>query len=731
MPLASSIFLIAALVLAVVFGPQTRAWSWGPAMMALSICLLAAIPATWKKDKAQTDFGIVIMAMITAGWFAWRAMNSPVAEFGHADLLLLTGAVGAFIATRTTAGNPVAEKSLEWGIALLLLASVVVVGMQLADPSFSPMFGPKQINRPTAFHAHYNETANFFIATSLMVAGVAMFGKHPTATRVIWLLLAAAGLVCVWLTRSRGGIFGAAVGLAVFAVMALMVGKRRNAKWFAPAVIAIPLIAIAVTTYWIMGWQEAQAARGGEGRIEEVLDNDCRLYFLGMALTCIGLHPLTGGGSRSFSWESFQFIDGKAQGGIITHRPELVHNELVQAATDYGLIGSGLLVGLLAAMVLMVVLRVLFEERPAQACPQDAWRIGGLAALAGMLVQSSFSFVFHLMPGIVLLGICLGWISRTTGKPNGRALMANRILLTLTAAGCLCILAPAAWKGVRVSRILWPVYFNAGQPVADESRAEAIGDAIRIWPQAAFYQERGRIYQKLAAASVDGPGFREYADWAIADYAAGARLHPYEPDLPVNRANLLSLSGMDTEAEDAYQTAIRLQGGMEPAFRGHFSLANHHRRKAARQLADGDVDAALRSIESAAREMDRAIAKMHWGTSDMKEPHIAILESLGTLRFDSGDLQGALAAYDSAAAVYGNIRAHYLAGVALGKEAVARWKMRKPEEALTLFIQARNRLNQAGGQLPPGVTPAQRTEYITYLDRNIAFLRGAKVKEAR
>ncbi len=728
MPLASSIFLTAALVLAVVFGPQTRAWSWGPAMMALSISLLAVLPEIWKKGRAQSDWPTVTLGLITAGWFAWRAMNSPVAEFGHADLLLLTGAVGAFIAARTIAGIPVAEKSLEWGVALLLLASVVVVGMQLADPSFSPMFGTKDIARPTAFHAHYNEAANFFIAASLLVAGVAMFGKHPTATRVIWLVLAAAGLACVWLTRSRGGILGAAAGLGVFATMALVVGRRRNARWFAPALVALPLIAMGVTAFWIMGWREAQSTRGSDASIEALLD-DGRLHFLGIALSCIGLHPPAGGGSRSFSWEYFQIADGKAQGGTTSARPELVHNELVQSATDYGLIGFGLLIGLLATMVLMVALRVLFEKRPPQPCPQDAWRIGGLAALTGMLVQSSFSFVFHLMPGILLLGICLGWISRTAEYREGKAVMTNRILLTLAAAACLWILVPASWKGIRVSRILWPVYFNTDQPATVESRAEALGDAIRIWPQAAFYQERGKIYQKLATDPGAGREAVEYADWAIADYAAGARLHPYEPDLAVNRANLLSQLGRDEEAESAYATAIRLQGGMEAAFRGHFSLAKHYRCKAGRQIANGPEGAALRSIESAAQEMDRAIAKMHWATADMKDPHIAILESLGALRLNSGDLQGALEAYDSAAGLYRNIRAHYLAAVVIGKKAVATWKKRKPEEALSLFIQARKRVNQAGGQLPPGFTPSQRAEYIDYLDRNIAFLRGARVKE--
>lgn len=729
MPFVSSMFLIAALVLAVVFGPQTRAWSWGPAMMALSVSVLAALPAILRKGRSQADWGIMTMAVITAGWFAWRAMNSPVAEFGQADILLLAGAVGAFLAMRGIAGNPIAEKFLAWGVALLLLASVVVVGMQLADPTFSPMFGPKEISRPTAFHGHYNETANFFIAASLLVAAAAMFGKHATATRVIWLLLSIAGLACVWLTRSRGGILGAAVGLGVFAAVALMIGKRLNAKWFAPALVALPLIVLGVAAFWIIGWQEAQASRGGEGRIEDLLDNDCRLYFLGIAMTCIGLHPLSGGGSRSFSWKCFQFADGKAQGDIITHRPELVHNEMIQAATDYGLIGLGLLGGLLAAMVLMVILRVLFEDRPAKPDLRDAWRIGGIAALAGMLVQSSFSFVFHLMPGVLLLGICLGGISRTDGSEENRSLRTNHILVILAGVACLWLLIPAAWKGVRVSKLLWPVYFTPQGALSDESRAEALGDAIRIWPQAAFFQERGKTYQKIAMALGDGPEFREYADLAIADYAAGSRLHPYEPDLAINRANILSQLGRDEEAEEAYSLAIRLQGGMEPAFRGHFSLALHHQRKAIRYLDQKNKVGALEAMEVAAREIESAVEKMHWMTPGMKEPRLTIHMGLAAVRAASGDYPGALESYDLIASWRDGRHAHYLAGVMLGKMAVAAWTDRKPEEALSLFIQARDRVEQAKDQLSPGVTAAQRAEYITYLDRNIEFLRGARVKE--
>ena len=63
---------------------------------------------------------------------------------------------------------------------------------------------------------------------------------------MLWLVIAIAGLAGVWFTRSRGGIFGAAVACGVFVTMALMLGKRRDTRWFAPALIAIPLMGLAI-----------------------------------------------------------------------------------------------------------------------------------------------------------------------------------------------------------------------------------------------------------------------------------------------------------------------------------------------------------------------------------------------------------------------------------------------------------------------------------------------------
>ena len=168
------------------------------------------------------------------------------------------------------------------------------------------------------------------------------------------------------------------------------------------------------------------------------MDNTIRLYLLGIAVQCIGLHPMAGGGSRSFSWECFRFGETTAQGAR-QPKPELVHNEWLQSATDYGLVGAGLLIGLLGSLALAAILRLLFEDSSKERDHRDAWRIGALAALAGILVQSCFSFVFHLMPGILLLGI--SW-DRCRARPTNPSVH-GRSAAGFSVAGCDFLRGPA------------------------------------------------------------------------------------------------------------------------------------------------------------------------------------------------------------------------------------------------------------------------------------------------
>lgn len=730
MPAVSSFFLIVALILAVVIGPQTRSWSWGPAMLALGVSVSAALPVFWKKGRLSTDFGLIAFGALVAAWFAWRTWMSPVAELGQADLLLLAGVGGTVVSIRAIEGKELAERILIWGIALLLLANLLVIGKQLMDPRFSPVFRDGDVKWPTGFYAHYNEAANYLIASSFLVGAAALTKRCGLGTRLLWGLISFAGIAAVYFTHSRGGILGAAVGSAILAGGALVIAKRNGSRWFSLGLIGIPLIGFLLGGFLLTGWQTSQELRHAHSGIEGVLDNTCRLYFLGIAMSCLGLHPMAGGGSRSFSWESFRFTDNTLQGDTITHIPEQVHNELVQTATDYGAIGAGLLICLLATLIVLALIRILFAETSDDSRAAEGWRIGGLAAFAGMFIQSCFSFVFHLFPGVLLLGICLGQMSRPTcnGGANPRAL-GSKILLSVTALACALLLLPIGWKATRVTQALWATYFSPVAASTEESRIDAFSEAIRRWPQSPFYQERAAIYQTMAA-SATGADSITYAEQAIHDYEAAERLHPYEPGLVVNRANTLSQLHRDSEAEEAYDRAIRLQGGMEPAFRAHFSLANHLLRKGLRQFSADEPDLTLATLEISAQQIDQAVKEMHWTIQDMLEPLGSIHESLGAAREANGDNKGAMQAYDFATTLRSGSRAHYRAGILFGKIAAAAWSDRRPAEALANFLEAKKRIGLAQ-ELPQDITPSQRAEYLAYLERTITFLEGAKIAPAK
>lgn len=726
MPAVSSFFLILALGFAVVIGPQTRAWSWGPAMIALGLSVAMSLPTLWRRNRSgAADLGLLALASVVAGWFAWRAWVSPVHELGVTDLLLLVGSIGAFVSMQGILGNRLAERIFLWGIALLLLANVLVIARQVMTPSFTPVFEARAAQFPAGFFAHYNEAANYLIGSSLMLGSAALLSRSHPAARIAWLLIAVAGLVAVHYTRSRGGIFGAALGSGVLACGSLIIGHQKGAKWFAPALVAIPVIGLGLATYLFLGWENAQNERLEGSTVAGMFDNTCRLFFLGMAISCVALHPFLGGGSQSFSWESFGFANNKLHGGLLTHRPEKVHNEMVQALTDYGIIGAGLLVALLATLAIIAIIRIFMVEKNTVGENGSFWRVGGLAALAGMLVQSSFSFVFHLFPGVLLLGFSLALMSFPFAR-GGRAfsVVGAKVLLSLTSICCVAVTLVFGWKGTQVTQALWSSYLSKIPITSVDTRIEALNQALRVWPQASLFMDRAALHQARAAAS-DLPESNVAIEDAVEDYLQAEMLHPFDPTPAINRANLLSYLEKDSDAENAYNRAILLQGGMEPAFRAHFSKAKHFLKKGNLAFDKNDVASASKSLESSADEIEAAVGKMHWLNEEIRQLRALIHEALGVAREANGDFKGALTTYELTLQHGGKVQ--YRIAALMGKMAAKSWAERRASEAMAYFIEAKRRA-QMSTELPSGVTLSQRVEYIDYLDKTIGFLKAAKIE---
>lgn len=710
--------------MAVMVGPQLRSWTWGLAMLPLGVATVIALPLLWRRERAPVDLPVLLVGIVAAGWIAIRCSFSPVRELAQADLLLLVSAIGAFVCVRAMQQSPAAERILAAGTALMLLASVAVSCVQLFDKDYSPLFRARIVSFPSGFYGHYNEGANFLIGSSLLTLAFGLFGRAGIVFRVLMCLIALSGFAVVTLSGSRGGQLGAASGIAVFTILAMVVAKRGNSRWFGKLLVALPSLAIIVGLLVYFGWQNRTGGQASTG----MLDNDIRLYLMGIAVSCIQMHPWTGGGSRSFAWECYGFWDPKIH-GFNNARPELVHNELVQTLTDYGILGLVGLVVLLGVVAFTGIFRVGTDRMNRQPDNTTAWQVGGISAFAGMFMQSNFSFVFHVVPQAILVGICLGFAAcvplGAPGRDSPFKLASSRLLTSAAGAGCAILLLLFGWKGSLVTRALWPVMFSKVAVTAPEDKIAAFTNAATIWPQSSFFQERGLIHQSIASSIGKDWTTSEETKLALEDYAAARRLYPFEPTIIINQANLLSSVGRDAEAEDAYNTVLGLQGGMENAFFGYYHFGIHLLKKGLREFSAGKLEEAASTLRSGCRIIDRSVELIPWAGAKHR---LAMHESLGTTLETSGprNYPQALAEYNATAAMPNGASAHYRASVLLGKMAVQAWSERNPSRALALFLEARRR-SGISPHLPEDVTQSEKAEYLAYLKRTIEFLEGAKV----
>lgn len=728
MPIVSSIFWVLGLAFSVTIAPQLRIWTWGPGMLCFAVAAAASASCLWNEKRNYWDTMLVMVGFVLFAWIGMRAYLTPVYDSSRSDLLLLSMSVSTFLTLRAAIGGANAQRVIVFGLTAILAANIGIVGMQVMDPAYSPIFPNEAPRLPSGFFAHYSYGAAFLIPGSLILAGFAMFSKEHFTARIVFGLVGLAGAVAVYFTKSRGGFVALGVGVAVLMIALLIVGGREKRRWFGPAVIIVPVLLVGCSILFFSWLNQVEEARGGTGNLTGMLDNSIRLYLVGIAISCIGAHPLIGGGSRSFSWECFQFWDTSAMSWGKA-KPEHVHNELLQTATDYGIIGVSILLLFLVAACLVCGLRLALEKAPGGQRETDAWRVGGLAAFAGLLAHSNFEGIFRIPPGAIMLGLCIAALCIPVPTKAGsvpRFRLAS-LLLAALGIGLAIPLLMFGWKGSRVSIILWPSYFSNSE-AGPEPKADALTRALSIWALPSLYQERAKTNLMLANREPEGGTRIELFSAALDDFQAATKLDPYDPETILGAANMLSGFGRNPEAEAAFRRAIELQGEMEPTFYARGLYARHLCRKGISELNDSDPSLALGTFQLALVQTDWIAKTLGYYISsdgDLRTP-TTIHQGLGTSYEKLGDFKAALAEYDLAATLPHGASSHYLAGLLYGKRAVHAWSQRESSDALRLFMEAESRINLAT-EPPEAVTQEARAEYSAYLRKSIEFLQGAKV----
>lgn len=579
----SGIGFAVALLLAVSLGGQTLDYTWGPAFLALALSLLASLPQVWKQRRGVTIWFPVLTLVAACAWILWRCSGSPVREFARSDALLVVGMISAAFWGMVVKPSGPAIRIAMASLALLAFANLAIALVQVGDRSFAWPFATRPGFFPSGLFGHYNHMADFSLVAAMFLAARFIFAWDRLFERILQAAGVLANAGCVFVSQSRGGIVSLCAASFVLVLLATLVAwrdkspKRKNLTVIA---IAMPILMAALAVPVLNRFQERRGIQ--DGSLERFADNKSRLHSIGLAVDVTGNHPWLGGGSRAFGWEKYAAWK-PSESGMIAQNDDFVHNELLQVATDYGWIGALLVSLAIFATGLCGLAGLMGGEGGPQRKAVDALACGGMAAMAGTLVHSNFSFVTHTLPGALYLGLAIGCaLPRRKQDPATLDYSAKPTIaglgLTLASLVLVAVLCFAGVKATGVYRSLWPVFFGK-ESLAWYSPGislDRVHQAMEVWPGSELAGSFARVAREVSQR--EGLLESDRTQWLVESarlYDQAASLNPYDPEWAVNRANVLSILGRNEEAEKEFERAIVLEGGMEGNFRARYYYAWH------------------------------------------------------------------------------------------------------------------------------------------------------------
>jgi O-antigen ligase len=239
-----------------------------------------------------------------------------------------------------------------------------------------------------------NHFANLLAMMIPVCIGVVGAGTSGLALRLVAGYTALISLPALYLTQSRSGWLALMVGSVVFFIAASL---RRGFKRFVLALILVPLLAGGA------GWVAWKTSPAIQKRVNQAMAGDIRVVIWKDSIEIVKDYPWIGSGLGSYFWMYPHY-----RKHVVANRdPQNAHNDYLQYAGEFGLIGlalMGLVVLLLAARAVRVILK---DRDPAS----HLFMAGMLGMIVGTLAHTFFDFNFHCFANahvyLLLIGIML------------------------------------------------------------------------------------------------------------------------------------------------------------------------------------------------------------------------------------------------------------------------------------------------------------------------------------
>lgn len=523
--------------------------------------LLRSPEASWTGSPIHLPVGLFVCYAFI------RYFSSPVEYEARQELFLIGVCALLYLVAATYSYRPV-DRSF-FLVALMILALFESgYGMWQAFTNSSSVFFWE---RPDLYHGrasgtfiYPNQFASFLemvlglvLARAVYVRRESLLTERAVLLKVGTLYVVLMVVVALVLTRTRASWLSATLGIVIFALMGEW---RPRVSWPRLALVFLVLVVAGVAVLQLDSvrlrlertFQMSQ--KGNLAVSDRTLGG--RTYMWKGTWQMIQEHPWFGTGVGSWQWIFQKYKDPR----LATH-PEYAHNDILNLASDYGVIGL-----LLGGWICVAFFRhARAAMKGAQFPEKMAFALGALVSISTLLIHCWFDFSLHIPVNAALFACILGMTAAIEAPLKG---IERRPVTALgryaVGAAVLVVCGVGLWRHIPMTMAFR--YTDLGNRL----RASLQYDGALDYYDRAIDLDRGfpeplvRIgdYNRTGALWRVAPDKAEerraFAKAAIETYDRALKLNPYDAFVRVNRARMLDLLGEGQQAVQGFESAIEV-----------------------------------------------------------------------------------------------------------------------------------------------------------------------------
>ena len=577
-----------------------------------------------KVDYRPMNKPLLILSAVCIVYVGLRACLSPVYDLGKADLLLLLPAAGLFYLT-----SVLFSRRLFWVLvgvvsflSLLNLSTFIDGFGDFRDEILPFAIGDEQ----SGMYAHRNFCGNLFMLASLMLLTIGVYFKGIKWVRILVLILAVLSVVGLVFASARGAYLGLFVGTLFFFIVFILLEKKTTKT----KVILCSGALLCGILLFVVGDTILQQRQTDLSKSVELAG---RKYYFAMAVDQVFDAPLIGSGSMSYSYKSY-LNWGNLGDYNLDH--VWVHNEFLQAVTDYGILGLLLITAVILYLLYKWIQSYYRLHLRAGQINKSRIRIGSVGAtmMIGFMVNANLSFPAHSQPNLLIVTIGMAFCS-ISFRPRRENVHRKRLITSqpVFAVLLICIAIPSIGIGYKESKALavfieHDLYeddanWNADDHIEDQW-IPAYKESVKVAPSYLRYE---RLAGMLLSKYVYGRSKQkdislihqslEYSEKSL-------QRHPFHAPSMANRARCLTILKRYEEANQQYEELSKWT-------KSRLKFFHTHHKWATLLLVWGDELERADKVDQAGEKYRKAYEEL-LKSANRKEEYFETLSALAVAR---------------------------------------------------------------------------------------------------